>query len=188
MSGTLAQTIQGEASDTAGQFAVATTIWNRKRAGTFPGGSDASAIVNAPSQYVGYAATPSATANALADAIENGTLDHFGTIGNAVNFQSGATAAANGLTGGVNIGGNWFSDQFGAPTANFTPPALGTNQIADAPIIDHATGLPASLTDVAGASSGKLKLKPGKGNEINVGLQPSLVGDIQSWISQIAKG
>jgi hypothetical protein len=204
MSGTLAQTIQGEASDPAGQFAVASTIFNRAKLGTFPGGSNPVAIVNAPQQYVGYAATPSPTAQALADAIQNGTLDHFGTTGNAVNFQSGPTAAANGLTAGSNIGGNWFSDQFGAPTANFVPPALGVSQIAAGDPnnsssgiaagsgagstgggFDPATGLPAGLTDTVANASGT---GAGTGSAITVGLQKSLVGDIEGWITQVAKG
>lgn len=204
MTGTLAQTIQGEASDPAGQFAVAATIFNRAKAGTFPGGSNPVAIVNAPQQYVGYAGTPSPTAQALADAIQNGTLDQFGTTGNAVNFQSGSTAAANGLTAGTNIGGNWFSDRFGAPSSNFVAPSLGTSQIAagdgsnassgiaagsgagsTAGAIDPATGLPAGLTDTAANAAGA---GAGTGSQITVGLQKSLVGDIEGWITQVAKG
>jgi hypothetical protein len=205
MSGTLAQTIQGEASDPAGQFAVATTIYNRAQAGSFPGGSNPLAVVNAPQQYVGYAATPSPTAIALADAIQNGTLSQYGTVGNAVNFQSGPTAAANGLTAGPNIGGNYFSDKFGAPTPNFVAPSLGTSQIAAGdpsnassgiaagsgagstagPAIDPATGMPATLTDAAANAAGA---GAGTGSQITVGLQKSLVGDIQGWITQIAKG
>lgn len=204
MTGTLAQTIQGEASDPAGQFAVAATIFNRAKLGTFPGGTNPVAVANAPQQYVGYAATPSANAVALADAIQNGTLDHFGTTGNAVNFQSGSTAAANGLTAGTNIGGNWFSDRFGPPSSNFVAPQLGTSQIAagdpgnsssgiaagsgagsTAGAIDPATGMPAGLTDTAANAAGA---GAGTGSQITVGLQKSLVGDVQGWITQIATG
>lgn len=203
MTGTLAQTIQGEASDPAGQFAVASTIWNRSRAGTFPGGTNPVAVANAPQQYVGYAATPSANAQALADAIQNGTLDHFGTTGNAVNFQSGATAAANGLTAGTNIGGNWFSDRFGAPSSSFVAPSLGTGQLAigdpgnsssgiaagsgtgSTGGFDPATGLPAGLTDTVANASGQ---GAGTGSQVTVGLQKSLVGDIEGWITQVSKG
>lgn len=204
MTGTLAQTIQGEAGDPAGQFAVAATIWNRSHSGGFPGGSDPNAIVNAPQQYVGYSATPSANATALAAAIQNGTLPSYGTVGNAVNFQSGSTAAANGLTAGSNIGGNWFSDRFGAPSSNFVAPALGTGQLAIGDpnnsssgiaagsgagsvggAIDPATGMPATLTDAAGNSSGS---GAGTGAPITIGLQKSLVGDIEGWITQVAKG
>lgn len=180
MAGTLAQTIQGEASDPAGQFAVAATIANRAKAGTFPGGSDPTAIVNAPQQYVGYAATPSANAQALADAIQNGTLDQFGTTGNAVNFQSGPTAAANGLTAGTNIGGNWFSDQFGAPTPNFVAPVLGG---AGGTLASDGGTL---LTTVAGPVAGAAN--PAQGQQVQVGIQPSAVQDIQGWIAGIAKG
>ena len=120
MSGTLAQTIQGEAgSNPANQFAVASTIYNRMNAGTFPGGTNPTSIVNAPLQFVGFAATPNSSATTFANAITNGTLSNYGSTGNAVNFQSGQTAANNGLTqGGTNIGGNWFSDNLGPPSAN----------------------------------------------------------------------
>ena len=125
MSGSLAGTIQGEAgSDPANQFAVAATIYNRQQAGTFPGGTDPNAIVNAKDQYVGSSGSPNSTAQEFASAIENGTLGNYGNVGNAVNFQSGQTAANNGLTdGGANIGGNYFSDRFGAPTSNFIAPS-----------------------------------------------------------------
>lgn len=197
MTGTLAQTIQGEASTPEGQFAVAATIYNRMRAGNFPGGKDPHAIVNAPQQYVGYAATPSSTATALAQAIENGTLEHFGDPGNAVNFQSGPTAQANGLTAGTNIGGNWFSDRFGAPTADFKPPVFGSHDIADAPTVDGEgmftltdTGMPGAIGAGRGATKadGSLGSKAGKGQEVTLGVQPSLYKDITDWITGIAKG
>ena len=121
MAGTLAQTIQGEAgSNPANQFAVAATIYNRMQAGTFPGGSDPIAIVNAPEQYIG-SSTPNASAEQLASAIQNGTLSQYGNVGNAVNFQSNQNVIA----GGTNIGGNYFSDNFGPPTANFVAPQYG---------------------------------------------------------------
>ena len=184
MAGTLAQTIQGEASTPEGQFAVAATIANRAKAGTFPGGSNPNAIVNAPMQYVGYNGTPSPNAIALANAIENGTLDQFGDTGNAVNFQSGPTAAANGLTGGTNIGGNWFSDKFGAPSPNFKPPVYGGSSIADPSQIDPATGKPTSIVGDPASAAAKV---PDLGKPVVVGLQPGLTGDIGKWISGIAK-
>lgn len=186
MTGTLAQTIQGEAgSDPQAQFAVATTIYNRAKAGNFPGGNNPDAIVNAPQQYVGYNANPNSSATALADAIQNGTLDQFGTVGNAVNFQSGPTAAANGLTAGTNIGGNWFSDRFGAPTGNFQPPVFG----GQGGTLEAALG--GMVTPAAGPAAGALSgaaTPPGQGQQVSVGLQPSTTQDIGTWIAEISKG
>jgi hypothetical protein len=143
MAGTVAQTIQGEAgSDPTHQFAVASTIYNRMLAGTFKGGTDPYAIVNAPNQFVGIQ-TPNASAQTFADAIQNGTLPNYGNTGNAVNFQSGDTAFRNGLApGGANIGGNYFSDRFGPPTQNFIAPSYGVNQLANGPA-DTSSGLAA---------------------------------------------
>jgi hypothetical protein len=144
MAGTVAQTIQGEAgSNPANQFAVAATIYNRMQAGGY--GSSAFDIVNRPQQFVGTA-TPNASAQRFATAIENGTLPQYGDTGNAVNFQSGPTAARNGFTqGGQNIGGNWFSDRFGSPTNNFSPPVYNdgsTGRLADG-TPDSSSGIPA---------------------------------------------
>ena len=98
------------------------------QAGTFPGGSDPYAIVNAPQQFVGSNGQPNATANQFAQAIQDGTLPNYGNVGNAVNFQSGQAAINNGLaSGGANIGGNYFSDQFGPPTGNFVAPSYGSS-------------------------------------------------------------
>jgi hypothetical protein len=193
MAGNLAQTIQGEAATPEGQFAVAATIYNRMRAGNFPGGTDPYAIVNAPQQYVGYAATPSATAQALADAIQNGTLEHYGTVGNATYFQSGYTAARNGLTAGANIAGNWFSDLFGAPSKDFVAPSLGTSQIAAAPGAATSGGAtpPIAQTSAGGATGGgALSAVAGSavGAPVALGLQPTLVKSIQDWITSIAQG
>src|SRR5271166_6346218 len=119
MSGTLAQTIQGEAgSDPAAQFAVAATIYNRQQAGW--SGGNLNAIVNAPLQFVGSNPNPNSTANLFATALQNGTLQTYGSTGTALNFQSGQTAFNNGLApSGANIGGNWFSDNLGPPSASF---------------------------------------------------------------------
>lgn len=138
MTGSVAQTIQGEAgSDPAHQFAVASVIYNRMQQGGF-GGSSASQIVNAPDQFTGFAATPNSSAQQFAAAIENGTLPQYGNTGNAVYFQQAGsnTTLGSRSPGVVNIGGNNFSDQWGSPSAafqapqyaaaggaNFTPPA-----------------------------------------------------------------
>lgn len=216
MAGTLAQTIQGEAgNDPAAQFAVAATIYNRVRAGTFPGGRNPTAIVNAPSQYVGFAATPNATARALAEAIEANTLSQIGETGNATYFQSGATAAASGLTAGANIGGNFFSDAFGAPSGRFVPPALSQATVAALGPPDRSSGLSAGsnagLSDYlnsamgtaeniagdvallaldaafpgAGQAAQALGLGGGSGDKVEVGLQPQATSTIGGWIADI---
>lgn len=183
MTGSLAETIMGEAGpDPAAQFAVATTIYNRQKAGNFPGGTDLRGIVNAPQQYVGYNPSPNASAQALAAAIESGTLDHYGTVGNAVNFQSGATAQANGLTAGTNIGGNWFSDRFGAPTSDFQAPVFG----GAAGVLGDPNAVHAPTTPTSGGSSSTTP--PGSGQQVALGLQKTTLDSIQTWINGIAKG
>jgi Cell Wall Hydrolase len=195
MTGTLAQTIQGEAgSNPANQFAVASTIWNRMQSGNFPGGADPNAIVNAPQQFVGFNATPNSTAQTFADAIQNGTLPTMGSTGNAVNFQSGATAARNGFTnGGANIGGNWFSDRFGSPTSNFQAPQYGGagSAIANGNP-DTASGANPGTTDPLGSS---VTQNPGgtsptggagaMGTPIQTSLQPEETSFITSTVNQI---
>lgn len=132
MSGSVAATIQGEAgSDPANQFAVASTIFNRMQAGSFPGGSDPNAIVNAPSQYVG-SASPNATATLFANAIQDGTLGNYGNTGNATFFQTAGsqTTLGSNSPGVVNIGGNNFSDQFGSPSSGFQAPVYTGNIVS----------------------------------------------------------
>lgn len=54
---------------------------------------------------------------------------------------------------------------------------------------DSSTGLPAGVTDVPDAmNSDPMTGKSGSGQQISVGLQKSLVGDIEKWISGVAKG
>jgi hypothetical protein len=201
MTGTLAQTIQGEAgSNPANQFAVAATIYNRMQAGNFPGGADPTAIVNAPQQFAGFNATPNSSAQALASAIQNGTLSSYGTTGNAVNFQSGQPAVNNGFTdGGANIGGNWFSDRFGAPTSNFQAPQYGgAGSTLSAGVADNASGGTAASgsTDPLGysvtqnsttaqPSTSSLSSDVGAGMKINEGLQQGTLTAIQGWITNI---
>lgn len=202
MTGSLAQTIQGEAgSNPANQFAVAATIYNRMQAGNFPGGSDPTAIVNAPQQFVGFAATPNSTAQQFADAIQNGTLSNYGSTGNAVNFQSGQTAANNGFTnGGANIGGNYFSDRFGAPTSNFQAPQYGgsNGSIAQGPA-DTSSGSTVgsdgsyltmnpsgtSTATTPSTSSGTTSGDAGTGTPETQGLQQGTIAAITSWITGI---
>lgn len=139
MSGSIAGTIQGEAgSDPAAQFAVASTIFNRMKLGTFPGGSSPDAIVNAPSQFTGFSSSPNDTAQTFAQAIVDGTLPQYGDTGNAVNFQSGQTAINSGISAGTNIGGNFFSDNLGPPSSNFVAPSFGGS--SDVSAADQAGG------------------------------------------------
>lgn len=209
MTGSLAQTIQGEAgSNPAAQFAVASTIYNRMNAGTFPGGSDPNAIVNAPQQFVGFSATPNSSAQTFAAAIQNGTLSNYGSTGNAVNFQSGQTAVNNGFTnGGANIGGNYFSDQFGAPTSNFVAPSYTGQNVTQGPA-DVSSGLAAGSNNASGDSvtQGGLGSLPwsasgtgsqaenvstagvGQGTPVTVGVQQGFIADIGNWIKTIMSG
>jgi hypothetical protein len=63
--------------------------------------------------------------------------------------------------------------------------AAGSGAGSTAGAIDPATGMPATLTDAAGNASGA---GAGSGSQITVGLQKSLVGDVQGWITEIATG
>lgn len=144
MTGTVAQTIQGEAgSDPNAQFAVASTIYNRLNSGNFNAygaSGGAYGIVNAPQQYVGFSATPNASAQMFADAIDNGTLSQYGNTGNATFFQQTGSATTLGSNpNAVNIGGNNFSDQWGSPSANFVAPSY-TGMGASSGVIDNASG------------------------------------------------
>lgn len=128
MVGTVAQTIQGEAgNDPAAQFAVASVIANRVAAGGF-GGASASSVVNAPNQFTaGSGITPGANATALAQAIEQGNLSQYGSTGNALYFQTAGSGLPVDTASGTNIGGNVFSDTYGAPSAQFQAPSLSDN-------------------------------------------------------------
>jgi Cell Wall Hydrolase len=193
MTGTLAQTIQGEAggSGAAGMFAVAATIANRANAGTFPGGSDPTAIVNAPQQFVGFSATPSATAQTFANAIQNGTLSNYGSLGNAVNFQSVGHATMGGNS--VNIGGNVFSDNLGPASSNFVAPAYGGagTTIAGGPADGGAgANVVGPNSDPLGSSvtqnpSGTSTTTPAQGTPIQTALQPEETSFITSTVTGI---
>jgi Cell Wall Hydrolase len=157
MTGSIAETIQGEAgSDPVAQFAVASTIFNRTQSPLFP--SDPLAVVNQPQQFVGFSATPNANAQALAQAVQDGSITSLGNTGNVLNFQSGQTAVNNGFTNtsniGVsnNIGGNFFSDRFGAPTSNAVLPQLGGSTL---PGGDSLSDIPGGSDDtITGTATG----------------------------------
>lgn len=155
----IAQIIQGEAATPAGQFAVASTIYNRARNGGF-GGSDPLAVANAPGQFTGHLNSPSGpgavpttvspTAQTFADAVQNGTLTNYGNPGNALFFQSNQGQPSTVVGGAsVNIGGNYFTDRAGQPSPNFVPPSYGgtafstpantSDQPGDADPLQHTT-------------------------------------------------
>ena len=129
----LAGVIQGEAgNDPAAQFAVASTMYNRMSTpGPYIGGGSGSvASVVLPTQFNGYNPSPNSNAMSLAGALMNGQPPPGGSTGNATFFaapvQGNAAWAAPGgplFQNGTNIGGNYFSDQQGAPSANFQPPS-----------------------------------------------------------------
>jgi hypothetical protein len=182
----------GEAgSDPAAQFAVAATINNRLQAGNFPGVSGgAYGVVNAPSQYVGFSATPNASAQAFADAIDQGTLGQYGNVGNATFFQtagSNTTLGRNPNT--TNIGGNNFSDAWGNPTANFQAPqfnGFGTST----GVADNASGgTPASdqslFGSIFGGPGSQRATGTGTSTAAGSGSQPNWVKAITTWLEGI---
>jgi Cell Wall Hydrolase len=131
----LANIIQAEASTPEGQFAVASTILNRANSGLF-GSSDPLTIANQPGQFAGNLISPSGPGNVpsvaspfaqqLATATQNGDLSAFGNTGNSLFFQSNQGQPSTVVGGAsVNIGGNFFSDRSGQPSANFVAPQFG---------------------------------------------------------------
>lgn len=154
----LAGVIQGEAgSNPAAQFAVASTMYNRmSTAGPYLGGGsgDVTQVVT-PTQFNGYNSSPNSNAQSLADALWNGQAPPGGSTGNAVFFaapvQGNASWAAPGSAlytsaNSTNIGGNYFSDTQGAPSANFAAPNYTGATVAQGPA-DSSSGLAAGSTD-----------------------------------------
>lgn len=142
---TVAQVITAEAQGAAPQFAVAATIQNRLNANLaaqaagqalpFGGGLTAEGIANAPGQFAGHLtgaggpgnvpAVPSSDATLFGGAIDSNSLNQYGSTGNALYFQSNQGQASTVVGGNsANIGGNFFSDQFGQPSANFQAPSF----------------------------------------------------------------
>lgn len=131
----LAAVISGEAgSNPASQFAVASVMYNRTQAPGF--GSTIQSVVT-PDQFLGYQ-TPNSNSLALANQLWSGQAPSGGNTGNALYFVSplggnsyggvsGATgpATAGILSGGGNVGGNVFSDQWGSPSSSFQAPSYG---------------------------------------------------------------
>lgn len=152
----LAQVIQGEAGNSADQFAVASTMQNRLTAGGW--GSTLSAVVNQPNFNGGTSATiPSANALALGNALQNGNLSDYGDTGNVTYYSasnySTVRGAANyvnpsmqGVAGAGNTvapGGNSFSTGTSAgPTLNGTVlptfgGSSGTSGLQDSDLVDN---------------------------------------------------
>ncbi len=124
----LASVIQGEARTPAGQFSVASTMWNRLNSGGF--GASLKEVVT-PSNFNGWK-PPGANALALAEAMWAGSPPPGGSTGNALYFANpdvpGVAVWTQRLRqGGYNAGGegNLFSDRQDAPTSNFVAPAYG---------------------------------------------------------------
>jgi hypothetical protein len=63
--------------------------------------------------------------------------------------------------------------------------AAGSGAGSTGGAIDPATGMPATLTDVAGNAAGS---GAGTGSQLTVGIQKSLIGDVQGWLTEIATG
>ena len=220
----LASVIQGEAgNDPAAQFAVASTMYNRMaNSGPYVGGGsgDVTSVV-LPTQFNGYNPSPNSNAMNLAGALMNGQPPPGGSTGNATFFaapvQGNAAWAAPGgalytSPNSTNIGGNYFSDQQGAPSGNFQPPSYtgaGTT-IANGPADTSSganTGNPLgwSVTENPGGTSlgndqGTPNLgggvsspsigtatTPAQGTPIQTALQPEETSFITSTVQGIEK-
>jgi len=103
------------------------------------GGSGNIAAVVTPSQFNGFSADISPSAQGFANDLWSGNAPQGGSTGNATFFaapvQGNAAWAAPGsplYQSGTNIGGNFYSDQLGAPSGNFIAPAYGSAVGADA--------------------------------------------------------
>ena len=140
----LAQIIQSEAGDSqAGQFAVAAVLANRADNPTFSQFGDLLGQANAPGQFTGHLVSPSgpgrvvpqsqvgASAQDIAQALQNGTLGNFGQLGNALYFLAqtspdGALMAKGGaapIGGGTAATNNVFSNSLSSrPAPGFSPP------------------------------------------------------------------
>ena len=148
---TLAGIIQGEAATPEDQFGVASTIYNRASAGTFPGGSDPLGVATAPGQFSAYPnamQTPSANATALATSLVNGDLPSLGSTGNATYYNAAGFAYPSLSTNSYGPSSNAYSDIFGqSPSSNFQLPQLGGSGLS----LANTNGTGAN--DLAGTSS-----------------------------------
>jgi Cell Wall Hydrolase len=202
----VAQVIQAEAATPAGQFAVASTIYNRMQAGTF-GGTDAISVANAPGQFAGHLtgsggpgvvpSTTSSYAQQLGAALESGQPPPGGDPGNALYFQSNQGQPSSVVGGSsVNIGGNYFSDRMGQPSANFVAPSYtgGAGGIANGPA-DASSGVAGGSSATSGTTGYSVTQNPtgtstttsgtAQGTPIQTGLQPEETSFITSTVTGI---
>ena len=134
--------IAGEAAGAPGQFAVASVIYNRMRNANGVGGylgagsNDPYAVVT-PTQFNGFTTRTTSYSDQLAADIMAGRAPTGGDPGNAVYFAAQdprttlpwAAPGAPLFATGTNISGNYYSDQQGAPTANFQAPSYGAHPL-----------------------------------------------------------
>ena len=155
MVGTLAGTIQGESDGTpASMFAVASVIYNRSQNPAF-GSSNPETLVNLPNQFTGQSSNPSQTAQTFASAVQNGTLGQYGNTGNALYFQQAGSSGTVAQASNVNVGGNVYSDQYGAPSGSFVAPAYGMSGTSYTQPPGYGTNFntPAGTPDTFGTSN-----------------------------------
>jgi len=133
----VAQIVAGEASSLAGMQAVINVMQNRLDAGFSGSSGGLYGIANAPGQFVGSSNNAGAVSQAqslldqnaagnLPD-ITGGALYYVSPVpGSSYGGVAGATgpATAGILSAGNNIGGNYFSDQWGAPSQGYTTAPL----------------------------------------------------------------
>lgn len=145
----LAGVIQGEASSPAGQFAVASVIYNRTESPT--GGFGDNVIETAAQgtgtgvpQFSGYNSNYSPQAYALAGATLDGSLPQYGNTGNALYYNAAGNNSGYDSGGSV-IGGNAFSDQYNsAPSSNYVAPQYGGTPFNSSATPGYALGNPNS--------------------------------------------
>lgn len=127
----LAGIIQGEASNPADQFGVASTIFNRSQAGSFPGGSNPFSVATAPSQFSAFPngmQTPTPFATQLAQSTIDGTLPSMGNTGNATYYNAAGFAYPSLSNNSYSPTSNAYSDAFQQPPSNnFQLPQLNNS-------------------------------------------------------------
>ena len=168
----LAGVIQGEAgSNPANQFAVASVMYNRTQSSDF-GGNTIQSVVT-PNNFLGYTSSPNSSAQSLANDLWSGNAPQGGSTGNATYFVSplsgnsyggvqGATgpATAGILGGGNSIGGNYYSDKWGAPSSNFQAPQYGGDTSAGI----ATTGVGGDTSSLPSASNSGMATDPSTGS------------------------
>ena len=148
---TLAGIIQGEASNPADQYGVASTIYNRVQAG-FPGSSQgAFGVATARAQFSAYPnrlGVPSPYATSLAQDLLAGnppgtSTGTYGTTGNALYYNAPGynPAYASGVGNQYGPGTNQYSDVFNQPPSqNFQLPQQGSGGAFTTPYSAPFTG------------------------------------------------